>query len=73
MNIQAGQKVKLVNNLPDGWFDAPTPILTGTIEKVFKNGKFSAAIDQLKNRSADGKKSMHFSKGDLIETGAINQ
>ena len=43
--MKAGDKVELLNNLPRQWFDKPTLVITGTIEKVFKNGKFSVAID----------------------------
>jgi len=33
--------------------------VTGTVQKTFKNGKVAVAIDQLRNRSDDGRKTMN--------------
>jgi hypothetical protein len=61
--MNAGQKVEIVNTLPQGWFkhlrQYPS-MLTGTVQKVFKNGKVAVAVDQLPNRGGDGKKTIHF-------------
>lgn len=34
-------------------------IVTGTVQKIFKNGLVAVAIDQLGNRSEDGKHTIH--------------
>ena len=34
--------------------------LPGTVQKVFRNGKVAVAIDQIRNRSADGCATIHF-------------
>lgn len=36
----------------------PKGLVTGTIQKLFKNGSGQVAIDQIKNRSEDGRKTM---------------
>lgn len=39
----------------------PKGEVTGTVQKLFKNGKVAVAIDQIRNRSADGCHTMHLS------------
>jgi hypothetical protein len=61
MSIQVGQKVEIKNALPQPWFKKEYPeFLTGKVEKVFKNGNVAVAVDQLQNRSEDGKRTIHF-------------
>jgi hypothetical protein len=38
----------------------PKGVLTGTVQKLFKNGKVAVAVDQLPNNSDDGCKTMNF-------------
>jgi hypothetical protein len=66
MSIQVGQKVEIKNTLPQPWFKKAYPeFLTGKVEKVFKNGNVAIAVDQLHNRSEDGKRTIHF-RSELI-------
>ena len=41
------------------WWPKRGVEVTGTVQKVYKNGKVAVAIDQLRNRSEDGKHTMH--------------
>jgi hypothetical protein len=59
--IEVGAHVALDNS--DAYYIAqgfnrpqwiPVGPLTGTVQKVFKNGKVAVAIDQIRNGSADG-------------------
>ncbi len=68
--MNAGDKVKIV--LPADadlfktvWWpkDGNT---TGIVQKVFKNGKVAVAVDQLPNRSRDGRATMHFDANELF-------
>lgn len=43
----------------------PKGDVTGLVEKVYKNGKVSVAVDQIKNRSADGRRSLNFKLSDV--------
>lgn len=43
----------------------PVGTLTGTVQKLFKNGKIAVAVDQIGNQSEDGKHTMHFSRARL--------
>ena len=37
----------------------PGPALTGTIQRLFKDSRAAVAIDQLRNRSQDGRRTLH--------------
>ena len=39
---------------------------TGTVTKVFKNGRAAVAVDQLRNRSADGCHTLHIELEHLV-------
>jgi hypothetical protein len=70
MNMKAGQKVEIVNTLPQNWFrhlSQYPSILTGTVQKVFKNGKVAVAMDQLPMRGGDGKRTIHFDGANVVE------
>lgn len=41
------------------WWPKFGETVTGTVQKVFKNGRVAVAIDQLPNRSEDGKSTMN--------------
>lgn len=61
--VEVGSKVSMVNDLPAQWFKNrskgyPTT-LTGTVLKVFKNGKVSVRVKELDN------KAMHYKLSDL--------
>ena len=62
---QPGAKVRI--NVPEDdslrqtkWY--PKGEVTGTVQKVFKNGKVAVAVDQLRNvqDSGDGLRTLHF-------------
>jgi hypothetical protein len=40
------------------WWPKMGTKVTGTVQKVFKNGNVAVAVDQLPNRSADMRKTM---------------
>lgn len=40
------------------WWPKTGPV-TGTVQRVFKNGQVAVAIDQLGNRSEDGHRTLH--------------
>jgi len=71
-NVEVGQKVEII--VPDGhvlystaWWPKKGVRVTGTVQKLFKNGKVAVAVDQLRNRSEDGKHTCHFGgKGSTI-------
>ena len=64
--IVVNQQVTLNNCLPPNWFKKGFPLLlTGKVTKVFKNGNFAVSVNELPNRSDDGKRTMHFSAEDL--------
>lgn len=66
--IKIGTKVEVALT-PDAplcqtaWW--PTGTVTGTVQKIYKNGTVLVAIDQIRNGSQDRKKSMNFSATDL--------
>lgn len=66
--MQVGDKVKIVLNDNDPLYGTvwwPKGQVTGVVQKIFKNGKVMVAIDQLPNRSDDGKSSMNFPANEL--------
>jgi hypothetical protein len=63
--MQVGTRVEV--RLPDDsdlyecrWWPRRGVRITGTVQKVFRNGKVAVAVDQLRNRSEDGCGTMHF-------------
>jgi hypothetical protein len=44
----------------------PAGPLTGTVQKVFKNGKVAVAIDQIRNGSADGLHTLNVPRARII-------
>lgn len=42
-----------------------TGATTGTVQKLFKNGQIAVAVHQLRNRSADGFRTLQFSAESL--------
>lgn len=59
--MQTGDKVTFPNRMPEPWFLGTYPEnLTGIVQKVFKNGQVAIAVDQLRNNSEDGRRTLHF-------------
>jgi hypothetical protein len=50
------------------WWPKKGPV-TGTVQKIFKNGTVAVAIDQIRNFSADGKHTMHIPVGSIVWDG----
>lgn len=48
----------------------PEGVVTGTVEKVFKNGNVAVAVERIRNLSADGLKTLHFKATELHAAGA---
>jgi len=68
--LQVGQTVRIV--IPEGhdlltttWW--PRGENTGTVQKLFKNGKVAVAVHRLRNRSEDGFTTINFSRDHLEE------
>lgn len=66
--LAPGDKVQIIPT-PGGDFERcawwPKGTVTGTVQKVFKNGKVAVAVDQLRNWGGDGLKTLHFDQKDL--------
>lgn len=68
--IQIGDKVRIILK-PDAdlfktmWW--PKGETTGTVQKIFKNGKIAVAVDQLYAAGDDNKRTLHFSKETTLE------
>lgn len=69
--LQVGERVEF--RIPDDhalhttqWWPKTGPV-TGTVQKVYKNGNVAVAVDQLRNLSADGLYTLHISAGYLTE------
>ena len=69
--LRVGQKVKVV--IPADhclyttqWWPKRGVEVTGTVQKLFKNGKVAVAIDQLRNKSEDGRHTMNWSSTDCL-------
>lgn len=67
MTLEAGQKVQIViaDDSPlHGCVWWPKGEITGTVQKIFKNGKVAVAVHQIRNeaksKTADGYKTLHF-------------
>ena len=65
-NLTVGMKVEI--RLPEGhplyttqWWPKAGKKVTGTVQKLFKNGKVAVAVDQLYNKSEDHKHTINFS------------
>lgn len=68
--FESGRKVKITPSPGSGFTKCvwwPKGEVTGTIQKCFKNGTISVAVDQLKNLrdSGDGLRTLHFAAIDL--------
>lgn len=60
--MEAGTKVRIEAPVDAAirttqWW--PQGTVTGTVQKTFKNGNIAIAIDQLQNRSDDGRRTMN--------------
>ena len=65
--LTPGTRVRITPNddlLDTAWWPKSGDV-TGTVERVFKNGKVAVAVDQLGNRSDDHKRTIHFGPADL--------
>lgn len=65
--MEVGQKVRITTTewlAQCQWW--PKEGATGTVQKVFKNGKVAVAVDQVKNRSEDGCWTGHFKAAQLF-------
>jgi hypothetical protein len=47
------------------WFPKGTHVMA-TVERVFKNGKLAVALHGTRNRSDDGRITVHLSPGDIV-------
>lgn len=68
-NLTPGTQVEIVlpadhPTLTAAWW--PTDTVTGTVEKVYKNGKVAVAVDRVHNQSADRLKTLHFLASELV-------
>jgi hypothetical protein len=68
--LKVGDKVHII--LADGhplfttqWWPRQGVETTGTVQKVFKNGKVAVAVHQLRNRSEDGCHTLHFTPSEM--------
>ncbi len=75
--LTAGQEITAFNTYPKEWWSEESNFLygkvyplvvTGVITKVFKNGTLLVAINEMRNGSEDGKRSMHVNKDDLVNS-----
>jgi hypothetical protein len=71
--LKVGERVAIV--IPEAsilyntaWWPKTGPV-TGTVQKVFKNGKVAVAVDQLHNWGGDGLRTMHFQADDIVWEG----
>jgi hypothetical protein len=66
--LNPGVKVTVIPTEQSGLLNCkwwPKGTVTGTVTKVFKNGKVAVAVDQLRNFSEDGLRTLHFDQSDL--------
>lgn len=61
--MRIGETIEFANTLPEPWFKhlpAYPKTLSGTVQKLFKNGNVAVAVHQLPNGSEDGCRTIHF-------------
>jgi len=68
--MQVGDMVRIIDADRGGFSKClwwPTGQVTGTVQKIFKNGQVAVAIHQLRNvnDSGDGLRTLHFRLSDL--------
>lgn len=68
--MEKGTSVRIVLSeghalLTTKWF--PKTGATGTVERVFKNGRVAVAVNEVRNFSNDGLKTLHFEASEVEE------
>lgn len=69
LNIKVGDKVKITRNAGSWLNDAiwwPIGDISGTVDRVCKNGAVRVSCDQFHNTSKDNKLSKYFYQEDLV-------